>query len=460
MASSNFTKRLDGLPSKVRAKIFAYMIPHPVDLEFLGFNPAKWPKKPSTTFMLTSLPGVIDSINTQVLNQTCFNFKSSTPRKGPVIHGCEVALAFLNHIKPAYVGHIRTITCDLDWHNKESASMLLQMLAKLATQPSRVINDIRFEFEAAPGAKRSKKGVVSKTFGFTLKGLIGLKITIFVVGLSRLPDADEFAVRMNQWFQRHHKLTSTPVDFLDRLPLEVKLMIYRNLPLAKWEVIHDPMHTVARKSTHKPRQFDPYDSNIVLPSSSLPLLMVNHQMSKEILPVLYGCGSLELEASSKWRHERNTTRNGNDKATWITRRLHGLGSKAKLIKKVKIIIEKYSPRSTSYSREYTPSIQAVMDKVEECCDFQLADGYRTLPNDGIPIISVLWKAEVRRRCFLIRLPTRRNTELTVEVQTDFGYEAPGSLAYDSQVQIVREGFKHSVNGMRFKLDDFGSVIPA
>jgi hypothetical protein len=262
--------------------------------------------------------------------------------------------------------------------------MLLQMLAKLATQPSRVINDIRFEFEAAPGAKRSKKGIISKTFG-----LIGLKITISVVGLSRLPDADEFAVRMNQWSQRQHTLTSTPIDFLNRLPLEVKVMIYRNLPLAKWEVIHDPMHTIAQESIHKPRQFIPYDSNIVLPSSSLPLLIVNHQMREEILPVLYGCGSLKLEASFKWRSERDATRNENDKATWITRRLHGLGSKAKLIKKVKIIIEKYSPRSTSYSREYTPSIQAVMDKVEECCDFQLADGYRTLPNDRIPIISVL-----------------------------------------------------------------------
>ena len=460
MVSSNFTKRLDGLPSKVQAKIFAYMIPQAVDLDFLGCNPAKWPKKPSTTFMLTSLPGVIDKINTQILNQTCFNFKSSTPRKAPVIHGCDVALALLNHIKPAHVGHIRTITCDLDWHNKESASMLLQMLAKLATQPSRAINDIRFEFEAAPGVRRSKKGVVSKTFGFTLKGLIGLKITIFVVGLNRLPDADEFAVRMNQWFQRHHKLTSTPVNFLNRLPLEVKLMIYRNLPLAKWEVNHNPMHTVARKAIQGIKGFDSYDSNTVLPSSSLPLLMVNYQMSEEILPVLYGCSSLELETSSRWRHERNATRNGNDKATWITRRLHGLGSKAKFIKKVTIVIEMYSPRSRSYSREYTPSLKAVLDKVEECCDFQLADGYRTLPNDEIPIVSVLWKAEIRRRCFLIRLPTRRNTELMVEVQTDFGYEAPGSLAYDSQCQVVREGFKHSVNGMRFKLDDFGSMIPA
>jgi hypothetical protein len=104
VVSSNFTKRLDGLPSEVRAKIFAYIIPHLVDLEFLGFNPAKRLRKPFTTFILTSLPGVIDRINAQVLNQTCFNIKSSTPRKGPFIQSCEVALASLNHIKPARVG--------------------------------------------------------------------------------------------------------------------------------------------------------------------------------------------------------------------------------------------------------------------------------------------------------------------------------------------------------------------
>ena len=101
-----------------------------------------------------------------------------------------------------------------------------------------------------------------------------------------------------------------------------------------------------------------------------------------------------------------------------------------------------------------------MDKIDECCNFQLADGFRTLPNDEIPIVSVTWAREIRRRCFLIRLPTRGNTELMVEVQTDFSYEAPGSVAYDSQVQVVREGYKHSVNGMRFKIDDFGAIIPA
>jgi hypothetical protein len=136
-------------------------------------------------------------------------------------------------------------------------------------------------------------------------------------------------------------------------------MIYQNLPLRKWEVIFDPMHTVARKSTCEPGKFDPYDSNIVLPSSYLPLLMVNHQMSEET--------------------------NWNDKAIWITRRLQGLGSKAKLIKKVKIVFEIYSPHSRSYFSEYTPSIQAIMDKVEECCDFQLADGYVHSPTTGSPL---------------------------------------------------------------------------
>jgi hypothetical protein len=70
------------------------------------------------------------------------------------------------------------------------------MLAKLATQPSRVTNNIRFNFEAALGAKRLKKGAVSKTYGFTLKGPVRPEITIFIVELSHLPDADEYAHKL------------------------------------------------------------------------------------------------------------------------------------------------------------------------------------------------------------------------------------------------------------------------
>ena len=456
MASSNPSNPLEQLPPRIRAKIFSYITPQQVKLEFLGLNPAKWPKKPSTLPLLQGLPSFVDEISTQVFGQTQFNFKSSTLRKGPVVHGCEVALAFLNHIKPANVGHIHTITCDLNWHNKESANMLLQMLAKLATHPSRNINHVRFEFEAAPGAKRSKKGIVAKTFGFTLKGLVGLKITIFVVGLSRLPDADEFALRMNRWFQRHHKLTSKPVKYFGKLPPEVTRLIYRHLPL------EPTYHTIGPAIVDRAvLRTAPADHGIhVLPSSSFDLLLVNRQMCEEILPVVFSKISFAFVALSTWRHQRKESRNETDRASWITSILNGLGGNAKFIKKARIVFEMHSPRSSDYAKQYTPSIKAIMDKIDECCNFQLADGYRTLPNDEIPIVSVTWARDIRRRCFLIRLPTRGSTELMVEVQTDFSYEAPGSLAYDSQVQVVREGYKHSVNGMRFKVDDFGAIIPA
>lgn len=456
LASSNPSKLLEQLPPRIRAKIFSYITPQEVKLEFLGSDPAKWPKKPSTLPLLQGLPSFADEISTQVFSQTQFNFKSSTFRKGPVVHGCEVALAFLNHIKPANVGHIRMITCDLNWHNKESVNMLLQMLAKLATYPSRNINHVRFEFEAAPGAKRSKKGIVAKTFGFTLKGLVGLKMTIFVLGLNHLPNADEFALRMNRWFQRHHKLASTPVNYFGKLPPEVTRLIYRCLPLEPTYHRIEPAivdRVVLRTA--------PADHDIhVLPSSSFDLLLVNRQMYEEILPVVFSKISFEFVALSTWRHQRKESRDKTDEASWITSIMNGLGGNAKFIKKARIVFEIYSPHSHDYAKQYTPSIKAIMDKIDECFNFQLTDGYRTLPNDEIPIVSVTWSDDIRRRCFLIRLPTRGNTELMVEVQTDFSYEAPGSLAYDSQVQVVREGYKHSINGMRFKIDYFGTIIPA
>ena len=457
-ASSKSSKLLERLPPKVRAKVFEPLTPK-VQLDFLGTKPAKWPKKPSSP-LLSSFPGLVNEIDEQVFAQTQYNFKSSTLRNGTVVHGCEVALAFLDHIKPVKVGFIRTITCDLDWHSKESANMLLQMLARLAIYPSRKINHIRFEFEAAPEAKRSKKGIVSKTFGFTLKGLIGLKITVFVVGLGRLPDADEFAARMNNWFRRHHELTSTIINRLERLPPEVRRLIYQNLPRDKYHHICDPALNLDSTTLYGPSMSSEHDNMSVLPSSSLDLLLVSRQMHADVTPIVFGDCSLELVTTSRWRHHRNNDRNETDQASWVTKRLHGLGDKAKFIRKVKIVLEMYSPHSRSYASQYTPSIKAIMDKVEECCNFQLAEGYRTLPNNEIPIVSVTWEPYIRKRCFLIKLPTRGSAELTVEVQTDFSYEAPGSLAYASQIHVVRDGYKNSVDGMRFTIDAFGAFIPA
>ena len=92
-------------------------------------------------------------------------------------------------ILSADIGYIGKVRCVLEWTTRaEFADTFFQMLARLATNPTRNIKNLDLEVESAPEVKCPNRGVSTLSFAITLRGLLGLEITIFVSELGHLPD--------------------------------------------------------------------------------------------------------------------------------------------------------------------------------------------------------------------------------------------------------------------------------
>lgn len=213
---------LDRPPSNILTKIFAFAIPVQ-KLVIKDLNRDKWPKKPFEKVLLRNFSNHAREIDAALYSRLTFNFMSVTPRSGEILDGCDVAKAFFGAMRPRQRWLIRDIHCDLNWHKKGRAEdTVFPVLAKLMNHP---VNHITFEVIPAPDANHLPRGIKSKTFGFHLTGLVGVKIVIFVVNLARPPAAEPFAERMSRWIGRDYRIAR--LDFF-ALPLEMRNVVYKN----------------------------------------------------------------------------------------------------------------------------------------------------------------------------------------------------------------------------------------
>lgn len=247
------------------------------------------------------------------------------------------------------------------------------------------------------------------------------------VGFSR------FVGNMNEWIQARY-ITSPRVNFAAKLPPELRIMIY--------QLIRLPRHHIVEHKVNPARW------------SNIGLLLVNHQLAREILALI--CGGCCFEFRHLRRPWNSTPQrlDRTDRAWWATNFLQGLGESARDIKEAKIVIEVNRPRSECY----TPSIRGIVKSIDQYCSFRTMRLYRQAPPASIPITSVTRNPRNGKRCFQMVLPNQGNKVLTIEIQTRWRAEQPGTLAYATQLSHVREVFKSSIQGFRFRVGEFGDIM--
>jgi len=77
----------------------------------------------------------------------------------------------------------------------------------------------------------------------------------------------------------------------------------------------------------------------------------------------------------------------------------------------------------------------------------------------MPVSSVFFDPTLRKRCFQITLPNGRNSQLIVEIRTDWNLDIASSPEHASQLQVAREVYQISVRGRRLFINAFGTVMP-
>lgn len=434
MAFHSRTHPFGLLPAQIRSRIYGFLIPERLDfVEFSKSRKSTQPAELIPPFMqlMQQFPHLAHEIRLRLFSQPQLAFVSSF-RSGQYSRACQLALEFLESIQSSDIGYIRRVCCDLEWTARvEYANTFFQMLARLATNPTREIKDLQFDVVPAPGVKRPNRGVSTPSFAFTLRGLLGLEIIIFVSGMGRLTDAVAFVPQINAWIQQRHEACLV-VNFLEKLPPELSVMVYRCLPLPPHHVI-GPL-------------------NASMPISCLRLLQVNRRMKEELIPIVYGDCVFELRATSSWRQARHEDYFISDQARWISAFLRNVH--ATLIKRVKIVLKILGFRADNY----TPPINNIITELRRRCTFQIQDTYEAHAIEEIPITSNEWNSGIGKRCFQVKLATRRGTELVVEIQAEWDNRREVGVIKEAQEQVVRNVYSRSVNGMRSKVDDSGNVF--
>lgn len=211
-------------------------------------------------------------------------------------------------------------------------------------------------------------------------------------------------------------------------------MVYRCLPIPQHRVI-GPL-------------------NASMATSCMRLFQVNCRMMEEILPIFYGDCVFNLCATSNWRHARYEDSFISDQARWISAFLRNVHRT--LIKRVKIVLKIHGFRADNY----TPQINTIIPELCRRCMVRIQDTYKAHAIEDIPIVSNEQNSGIRKRCFQIKLATRRGTKLVLEIQAEWDNRKQVGLVKDLQEHVVRNVYSRSVNGMRSKMDDSGYVFDA
>ena len=448
------------LPQAVWNAILSLCVPED-RYEFLGHRSSRdavWARNPMATVIriLWRFPTLVDQVNFLLYSRSRFEFLSSngkTKGRNKCVHGCEVACQFLSHIRNIrlhnsggiiqqhnVIRHLKNIYCDLNWEIRVvTVDTFFQMLEILTlnADPPRHAQDIPFTFEQYDGAKRSRRGVRAyRPQCLTLHGLITLDVKIFLVkvGSCNGETLDDW----NQWI-RQRNVSPPPFDYLCRLPTEIVTQIYR-------DHLHIPeRHVVAPRMARNP---------------SLKLLQISRSLNKDLLPILYGTCCFEFIHRSGSLHANSLTNPHDsdrvDKASWATQFLRKIGrDNARNMRNVKVIIEINPP----FVWDYTPSIRSIVENLDKRCGFQIMHTYANVNDDQLPIKPIPWDQHTRRLSFQIIFPKHKNKTFIIEIRTKWNTEQPGTLAHETQLEIIRQVFRGSMEGLRFRVDELGDIEP-
>ena len=429
--------------------------------EFLGHRGSRdavWAHNPAVALIesLWRFPTLVGQVNFLLYSKSRFEFISSngkTTGRSKCVHACEVAVQFLGQISNIrsqnsggniqqhnVIRYLQNIYCDLNLEYKaETVDTFFQMLDILAlnADPPRKAQDIPFNFEQYDGAKRSRRGVRAyQPQCLTLHGLITLDIKIFLVkvGSARGETLDD----LNQWV-RQRNVSPAPFDYLWRLPNEIAIEIYRGY-------LHIPQrHVVAPRMARNP---------------SLGLLQICRSLNRDLLPILYGTCCFEFIHRSGSLRANNLINpydsNQVDRASWATQFLKTIGGgNARNIHNVKLVIEINPP----FVWDYTPSIRNIIKNLDKRCGFRIMRTYAEVSDGQIPIKPIAWNQHTRRLSFQIIFPKHGQKSFVVEIQTKWSTEQPRTLAHETQLEIIRQVFRGSMEGLRFRVDELGDIVP-
>lgn len=371
------TFRFDQLPQRIRIRIYNHLIPE--CFIFKGgrtSNTHGWPMNPITNLVASSraLHALSSEVDKHLYSKPHFEFHSIGRGKTRV-KGCETANEFFVHIGPKKLSYIVQINCEFTWWlRKSSIGTFSQMLSYLAaSDPPRDLRNLDLIFEEAQDVVLA--GQNSPMQCFTLRGFIGLDLNVTLGTKTRLTTKN-----MNDWRPKYAQANQglPRFHYLDRLPNEIKIMIYR--------------HMIPQRSLIGPRVGTRSSSG----RGILGVLLSNSQLSVEIRTLLYRECEFEFRATTLWDH-----------VPQVTSFLQEVGTNALDIRHVKIVLCIYGVNSCHYNASILPIVTAL----NRYCSFQF-----TMPIQLVDF-QMNFNRKINRFCARWKVVTRAKTELMVQVQT-------------------------------------------
>lgn len=428
---------LDVLPPEIRSRLYSSLIPGKV--EFVGSRaaiPSRWSHNPMLALMQV-FPHLAEEINGELYSRPRFEFVTSRIGKNNWVHALEVAAEFFNLISPEKTDRVRKINCDIHWQKRsESPNEIFQLLERLAAcPPKREIRNIGFHFQPSFEVKRSIYGVRSKTFGFSLRGLIGVDITIFIVGLhGLLPNPYSFVRFMNKWI-RGRRETVSPLRFLTRTPPEIHKDIYEHFNLPRYHIVSP--HTGSESTSDILSEIE----SEITPLRIQPMLLHHPTMTAGLLPLVYGKCHFFFAVNCACRACEDETADVSNPAPWIMSFLRQIGPvNTSYLRKATIQLSVCDFRYN----DYLPPVKSIVRELNNRCAFNIDEKYLSEPSKVEPKECNM---TVHKKSYRFTIPTRATAKLTVEIFLPWQQAILDDDEKQRERQLMHRIFRDSMAGI-------------
>lgn len=416
--------RFDWLPEQIRTKVYNHLIPDCFIFKGSRNSDAhEWPKNPITDLVASNsdLHALSSEVDKQLYSRSRFEFHNIRGCGETQVRGYETAKEFFDCIGPIKLSYITQINCEFTWLlRKGSTTKFSQMLSSLAgSDPPRKLKNLNLEFEEVLDIVLAGQKIQMQSFA--LRGLIGLELNIVLETKTRLS-----ANQMNDWMPWHDEMKRqlSRVDYLTRLPRELRFMIYRHL-IPKRSLIGPTLRKIGSRPSSDP--------------GILGVLRSNSQPYSDICTLMYGECKFELRATSLWDHL--------PQVDWVTSFLQNTGMNALHIRHVEIVLNIYGFNSS----HYTPSIAPMFTALNQHCSFQFA-----MPIQLVDF-HMSFNRDINKVCARWKVVTRASTELIVEVQVRKPGAWPVALTDDCLARMVYKVVVASLGGFQSRVDSGGEV---
>jgi len=254
---------LNKLPPNVRTAIYSSLLPRKVLITGTDRSNG-WPQHPLTA-VLAVFPTLAKEINEVVYKSCMFDFSAGV-EKVESFGSCDVVSAFFHKIGSKNAANVRSVRFHINTAAiVEKQEDIMDVLAELISPPpTRSLADLNLQITKRPPIVST---VGRKKLGhpcFNVNGIVGLDLQVIVY---RRPTDAVVSLSKLMRFANLRCVPKTGINFVQRLPLEIRQEIYRYLI---------PETHCISSTSHKTYNDPP------------KVFLVCRQMTQELLDLTYG----------------------------------------------------------------------------------------------------------------------------------------------------------------------------